>query len=108
MAIEVVGYNSPDGVTVGNATSQPISFYGVTPAVTQQTSASQAVVSTTAIAAVATTASVSTTPFGFTTSTQANAIVTAVNLLVSQAAANSYLANSLQQALVNLGLIKGS
>lgn len=75
----------PDGYYVGKAATDYISHYGVTPVV-QPSSASQA--------AVATTAATTTTPWGFTTSTQANAIVTLVNQIRSD--------------LVTLGLLKGS
>lgn len=58
---------------IGNTTTDVISFYGVT-------GAAQAA----KITAVATTASSSTTnAFGYTTSTQADAIVTAVNSLIT-------------------------
>ncbi len=72
-------------VELGNSTADAVGFYGVT-GVTQLTSASQA--------AVGVTGATSTTPFGYTTSTQANAIVT--------------LVNELRADLVSLGLIKGS
>lgn len=81
-----------DGLTVtgnvklGDAAADLISFYGATQ-VSQPTSANQA--------AVTTTGTVSTAGiFGFTTSTQANAIIT--------------LLNQVRSDLVTLGLIKGS
>lgn len=83
---EQLSYNAPDGAQFGKAATEKLGFYGATPVV-QPTSASQA--------AVATTLSVSTAGiFGFTTSTQANAIVT--------------LVNQLRADFVTLGLIKGS
>lgn len=72
-------------VEIGDSTADAVGFYGVT-GITQRTSASQA--------AVGTTASTTTTPFGFTTSTQANAIVT--------------LVNELRAAAVAIGLIAGA
>ena len=75
----------PGGTSFGQSTADLISFYGVTP-IAQRTNANQATVTTTA--------ATSTTPYGFSTVTQANAIVT--------------LVNELQAALVALGLIKGS
>lgn len=85
MAVDYIGTNNTtSGTSLGNSTSVPISFYGVTP-VTQRTSSAQA--------AVATTAATSSSPYGFT-STQADAIVT--------------LVNELRAALVALGAIKGS
>ncbi len=85
MAVEYLGSNVTDGTSLGNETSQKISLYGVTP-ITQRTSSNQA--------AVATTAATSTSPWGFSGSTQANAIVT--------------LVNELRDALVAIGAIKGS
>lgn len=76
---------SPDGNVTGQSTTDKQSFYGVTPVV-QPTAAAQA--------AVTTTAATTTTPWGFSTSTQADAIVT--------------LVNRLRADLVTLGLIKGS
>ena len=76
---------NPSGTSLGQSTTDKIGFYGVTPIV-QRTSASQA--------AVTTTAATSTSPIGFSTNTQADAIVT--------------LVNELRAALVAVGLIKGS
>lgn len=75
----------PDGQDIGASATSLEGFYGATPIV-QPTSASEA--------AVATTGATTTTPYGFSTSTQANAIVT--------------LVNQLRADLVALGLIKGS
>lgn len=77
--------SSTGGVEIGQSTTDLVGFYGVTP-VAQRTSASQA--------AVTTTAATSTTPYGFGTAAQADAIVT--------------LVNELRAALVALGAIKGS
>lgn len=74
-----------DGTILGQTTASKVGFYGTTPAA-QPTSSSQA--------AVASTAATSTNAWGFTTSTQANALVT--------------LANRLRADLVTLGIIKGS
>lgn len=76
---------NPSGTNFGQSTTDLISFYGVTP-IAQRTNASQA--------AVSTTASTTTSPAGYATTTQANAIVT--------------LVNECRAALVALGLIKGS
>ena len=69
--MEYVGYNSPDGTTIGLSTTEKVSAYGVTP-----------VVQASALTAVTTTASTTTTPYGYT-STQADAIVTAVNAIIT-------------------------
>ena len=76
-----------DGVSLGQSTSDKISFYGVDP-IAQRASASQAAVETT------TAISTTTTKWGFSTSTQANAIIT--------------LVNEIRAALVANGLIKGA
>lgn len=77
--------SSPDGFTVGAAATNYVGFYGATPIV-QPSGSGQA--------AVITTAATTSTPWGFATSGQANAIVTLVNQLRSD--------------LVSLGLIAGS
>lgn len=76
--------NNSGGTGLGQSTTDTISFYGVTP-VAQRAGAAQA--------AVTTTASTSSTPVGYSTTTQADAIVT--------------LVNEMRAALVAVGLIKG-
>lgn len=73
------------GTQIGTGATQKLGFFGQTPTA-QPTSANEA--------AVATTAPTNTSPYGYTTSAQAAAIVTLVNQLRSD--------------LVALGLIKGS
>ena len=85
MAVEVIGNGAPDGTTLGSATTELVSCYGVTPIV-QRSGAAQA--------AAGTTAAISTTPYGFATSTQADAAIT--------------LLNEVRSALVAFGIIKGS
>lgn len=85
MAVEYLGTGNPDGTSMGLSTTEKISFYGVTPIV-QRSGAAQA--------AVSTTASTATTPYGYATTTQADAIVT--------------LVNELRAALVANGLISGA
>lgn len=75
----------PDGETIGVSPNDKIAFHGM-PAVSQRTNAAQA--------AVVTTAATNTTPYGFTTLAQANALVT--------------LVNEMRAALVEKGFIKGS
>lgn len=84
--INELGDNGADGTRLGkSATTSKVAFFGATPVV-QPTNAAQA--------AVTTTASTTTTPYGYTTSAQAEGIVT--------------LLNRIRLDLVNLGLIKGS
>lgn len=62
-----------DGTLVGNSASDKVGFYGVTPVVQAATFTS-----------VATTAATSTTnAYGYTTAAQADAIVTAVNAIIT-------------------------
>ena len=68
--VEQLSYGSPDGVTIGASATEKVSVYGVTP-----------VVQASALTAVTTTASTTTTPYGFT-STQADALVTSVNAII--------------------------
>lgn len=76
---------SNNGTKIGTATTEKFAFHGATP-VTQRASLAQA--------AVATTGSTNTNPYGYTTSGQADAIVT--------------LVNEIRAALVEKGIIKGS
>ena len=76
---------NPDGTSLGQTTADKVSLYGVTPIV-QRSGAAQA--------AVTTTAATSTTPYGYSTAAQADALVT--------------LANELRAGLIALGAIKGS
>lgn len=69
---------TPDGTSLGQSTTDKISLYGVTPIVQRSGSAQ---------AAVDTTAAVSSSQWGFATSTQANAIITLVNELRAWAVA---------------------
>lgn len=97
----------PDGYSVGLAVTDKVGFYGTTPAI-QPAATAQSAVATTAITTVVTTAATSTTPYGFSTSTQPDAIVAAVNSLISRVSANVTLLNELRSDLVTLGIIKGS
>ena len=74
----------------------------------QPASANQAAVTGTIGAAVGTTAATTTTPYGFSTSTQANGVITLLNTCRADVAALTTLANQLRTDLVNLTLIKGS
>jgi|DEB3_MinimDraft_2_1074329.scaffolds.fasta_scaffold16280_2 hypothetical protein len=85
MAVNQLSDARTDGTTLGQSTSDLVSFHGVTP-VAQRSGSAQA--------AVSTTASTTTTPAGYATTTQANAIVT--------------LVNELRAALVAKGIIAGA
>jgi hypothetical protein len=78
----------PDGTRLGkSATTSKVAFFAKTPIV-QPTSASQAAPASTAVA------SITATQWGFSTSTQGNAVITCLI--------------AIRSALVDLGLIKGS
>lgn len=117
-----------DGTRLGRSATSEISFYGATPIV-QPSGASQSAIATSAITAVATsaiTALSTATPivsgYGFSTTTEAAAIATAVNSLTTRVAALVTAANSLitraeeirvytaqtRTDLIALGLQKGS
>ena len=72
---EQVTYNSPDGAQIGQSSTEKIAFYGATPVVQRVTAGSHTTIDTTV--AVSTTSSVA-TGWGFSTSTQANALTAAV------------------------------
>jgi UDP-N-acetyl-D-mannosaminuronic acid transferase (WecB/TagA/CpsF family) len=75
----------PDGYCMGQSTTDKIAFYGATPVVQRSGSVQ---------AAVATTAATTTTPYGFSTLTQANAIVTLVNEIRATLVANGMIAGA--------------
>jgi hypothetical protein len=77
--------NTSTGTKIGTGTTQKLGFWNATPVV-QPSGAAQA--------AVATTAATNSSPYGFTTAAQADAIVT--------------LVNAIRTALVNTGIMKGS
>lgn len=73
MAARQLSDKRSDGLYVGQSATDKVGFYGTTPVAQYAT-----------IAAVNTTASTSTTnAFGYTTSTQADAIVTALNSVIT-------------------------
>lgn len=83
--VDQLSRGNPLGTVLGQSSSDKIAFHGATP-VAQRSGSAQA--------AVATTGATNTTPYGFTTAAQADAIVT--------------LVNEIRTVLVNAGLMKGS
>lgn len=69
---EYLGNGNPDGTSLGSSATELVSLHGATPC-------DQAA----AITALVTTAATSTSPWGFAGSTQANAIATAVNSIIT-------------------------
>ena len=72
--VSQVPNNLGSGVQVGESTASLVGFYGATPIAQPSTGAT----------APTTTAATTSSPWGFATSTQANAIVTLVNGLQTQ------------------------
>jgi hypothetical protein len=72
MAVKQLSDGGPDGVKIGQSASDLVGFHGATPS-DQRAS----------LTAVTTTAAVTTTPHGYTTGTQADAIVTAINEIIA-------------------------
>lgn len=105
---DFVGNNNAEtGVCFGKTPLSKIGLYGVTPVV-QAASANQAAVDSTAITGPITTPATSTTPFGFATGAQADAIVAAVNSLITRVEAMRVLQAQLRTDLIALGAIKGA
>lgn len=107
MAVKQLSDGGPDGTKLGQSSTDLIGFWGATPAV-QPSATNQAAVTSTAITAPSNTASTSTTPFGFTTSTQFTALLTAVNSMVAVVNSLTVSQNQFRSDLVTLGLVKGS
>ena len=105
--INYIGNNNPDGMSLGSATTDLISFYGYTPIV-QRTGAAQGKVSNSAFVLLSATMTSAATGWVFQTSTQANDAVTDIIELQNRLSATIVLVNELQASLVALGAIKGS
>lgn len=71
-SIRQLSDGNPGGTTLGESAADKISVYNVTPVVQAAT-----------IAAVGTTAATTTTPYGFGSSTQADAVNTTLNSVVA-------------------------
>lgn len=106
MSVEHLSNGNADGTTLGQSTSDLISLYGVTP-VAQRSGSDQAAVATLS-GSVATTSASNSSPYGYTTASQADAIVSTVNSLITKVNSTITLENELRAALVALGAIKGS
>lgn len=72
MAVKQLSDGNSDGTSLGQSATDKVSLYGVTP-----------VVQASAITAPAATGSSNSSPYGFTTSTQADALVTAVRAIIT-------------------------
>lgn len=86
MSVHQISDARADGQLLGQSATDKIGFYGLAVPIVQRSGSAQA--------AVSTTASTTTSPAGYATTTQANAIVT--------------LVNELRAALVALNLIAGA
>lgn len=94
MAVEYLTRKNDDGASVGQATSDKISFYGVTPVI-QPAATAQSTVATTALTAI------TSTTLTATDLTNLNAAITRVGALTT-------LLVQLRADLISLGAIKGS
>jgi len=79
-SVDELSKKNPDGTRLGQSSTDKIGFFGLTTPIVQPS----------AITAVGTTASTSSSPVGYGSTTQADAVVTAVNACIT--------------ALKNLGL----
>jgi hypothetical protein len=77
---KMVSPSNPDGYVLGSSNTDVIGFYGATP-----------VARAAAITAPAATAASNSTPYGYTTSAQADAIQVAVNSILTALKANGLL-----------------
>ena len=78
-------FSTGTGTKIGTGTTQKMGFYNATP-IAQRSGAAQV--------AVATTASTQTTPYGYSTAAQADAIITLVNELRAWAVAQGFIAGA--------------
>lgn len=92
---------------LGNAVSDTIGLYGIA-GTAQPAGAAQAAVATGAITPLVTTGVTQSTPWGYASEAQGNAVATAVNLIITQGAALVALANAIRSAMVLLGSMKGA
>lgn len=82
--VNYISDNQPDGTCFGQSASEKISFHGATPC--DQAAVSAAVVATAVL--------ISTGKAGFTSTTSAKAIVTAVNALLTMAKEKGLMASA--------------
>jgi len=108
------GYNiilgSTTGTKIGTATTQKLGFFNATPVVqrsayTQTYSTADKTHANSTFADLATTAATQTTPWGFATQAQADAIATKVNALGADVVDVKQLVNALIDDLQALGLV---
>lgn len=97
MTSKVINNGASEGTNFGASTTDKIGFYGLATPIVQPSGAAQAAVATSTI----TTAATSTTPWGYATSTQADAVAAQVVLLRT-------LTNKLRTDLVALNLLAGA
>lgn len=102
-----IAANTTTGSEIATAVGQKLGFWGTTPVV-QPSGADQAAVALTTSAAVATNAATASSPYGYDSNTQADALVANVNSLYVDVQALNTLVNQLRSDLVTIGIIKGS
>ena len=94
---------------IGNAATDTIGFYGITP-VAQRAGSAQTAVSTSALTNVSATAVDASVAgaFAFVSSTQVNTVIDALSMLVPRVSTLITLTNELRAALVAIGVITGA
>jgi hypothetical protein len=113
-----VGPKAGAGYQIGSGPTEKVGFWGASPTPQPHATAQAALVpgasATVSPVAIATTGATNSTPYGYTTSAQADALVAQVNLLttkvnqlVTDNNANVVLINQLRADLVATGFIKG-
>lgn len=123
-----IALNTTTGTKIGTATAQKLAFWNATPVIQQANNAQNAVAATIAAMnatvgnAVAANSATNSTPFGYDSAAQADAIVTNINTMrtdvlalntqinaaATDIAAINTLVNRLRADLVTVGIIKGS
>ena len=83
MAVEELDNGNDEGVRLGQATTSLVGFYGTAPC-NQPAN----------VTSVSTAAATTTTPYGYAASTQADAIVTAINAIITNLEEMGLMASS--------------
>ena len=106
--VENVGYGVPEGSTMGNSSTEKISFYGVTPVVLNTTSTGIVVTTIGAVSVLSSQTAVSNSPYGASTAAIATSTFTQVQALMVDVAALQAAINIIRKNLVDLGMLLGS
>ena len=102
-----VAVNTATGTKIGTAVGQKLGFWNVAPVV-QPASADQADQGSMTASAVGDLGSTNSSPWGYGSEANADAVHTEIDKLVADVAALDTLLTAVRTALVNAGLMKGS